>query len=375
LGDISYQWSAGGVAITGVTSSTYVLTQGEVGKAITVAASYTDGYWYVESKASSATTAVANTNDLPTGAVTITGTATQGQTLTAANTLADLDGLGDISYQWSAGGVAITGATASTYVLTESEVGKTLTVKASYTDGFGAPESKASSATTAVANVNDATTGSKTVELLAYSWKAHTLLSEVRISSANTARSGITDAIGTTSFTSVTDASLSLTATRTVPDEEATSTSAAVNLQDAIAILKMIVGLPVNGSNQALSPYQALAADYDGNGRVELADAIGVLKHVVGLSAPDPTWHFLNEIDASVPGKANLTPGLPQTTVAADLSGLRPVHVGLVGYLSGDVDGSFSGASGASDLDQTQPGYIAALVGLHAELSLAQFGM
>ena len=54
----------------------------------------------VESKASTATTAVANLNDAPTGAVTISGTATQNQTLTAANTLADADGLGSIAYQW-----------------------------------------------------------------------------------------------------------------------------------------------------------------------------------------------------------------------------------------------------------------------------------
>jgi hypothetical protein len=100
-----------------------------------------------------------------------------------------------------------------------------------------------------------------------------------------------------------------------------------------------------------------------------------VLKHVVGLTAPDPTWYFVNEIDTSVPGKTDLNPGIPQTTLTADLSGLSPVHVGLVGYLSGDVDGSFAGASGAYDLDVTQPDYIASLVGLHAELSLAQFGM
>ena len=43
------------------------------------------------------------------------------------------------------------------------------------------------------------------------------------------------------------------------PGAEATLTDQAVNLQDAIAILKMIVGLEVNGAGKALSPYQALA--------------------------------------------------------------------------------------------------------------------
>jgi hypothetical protein len=136
----------------------------------------------------------------------------------------------------------------------------------------------------------------------------------------------------------------------------------------------MIVGLPVNGANQPISPYQTLAADFDANGTVGLTDAIGVLKHVVGLTAPEPTWHFVSEADTSVPTKTTLTPGTPQATVTADLSGTSPVHVGLVGYLSGDVDGSYAGPAGALDLDVTQPGYIAALVASHPWLTVAQFG-
>ena len=307
-------------------------------------------------------------NDLPTGTVTISGTATQGQTLTAAHLLADADGMGTVSYQWSAGGTAISGATSSTYELTAAQVGKTITVAASYTDAHGATESKASSASAEVAGLSSG----NTVALQAYSWKAHTLLSDVSIAATGTSHSGSTDASGAASFTAVTDASLTLTASRAVPAAEAATTSAAVNLQDAIAILKMIVGLEVNGTGKALSPYQALAADYDGNGLVQLSDAIGVLKHVVGLTAPDPTWHFVNEIDSTVPAKAGLTPGEPQTSIAASLSGTSPVHVGLVGYLSGDVDGSFAGASGATALDST---YFTALVGAHSDLSLAQFGI
>ena len=57
----------------------------------------------------------------------------------------------------------------------------------------------------------------------------------------------------------------------------------AVDLTDAIAILKMIVGLDVNAGGAPLTAYQAYAADVDGNGRVELSDAISVLKRIVGL--------------------------------------------------------------------------------------------
>jgi hypothetical protein len=177
----------------------------------------------------------------------------------------------------------------------------------------------------------------------------------------------------------VTETSLSLTASRAIPAAETAATTAAVNLQDAIAILKMIVGLPVNGTSNgvtnALSPYQALAADFNADGEVGLQDAIGVLKLVVGLTAPQPSWHFLNELDTSVAAKANLKPGTAQTSITADLSGTSPVHVGLVAYLSGDVDGSYAGATGASDLDMTEPNYFVTLVANHpGVLSAAQFG-
>jgi Ca2+-binding RTX toxin-like protein len=106
-----------------------------VGKIITVRASYTDGGGTAEAITSAASTAVLNVNDLPMGSVTIRGTATQGQTLTAANTLTDIDGLGTVSYQWKAAGVAIAGATSRTLVLAQAQVGKAVTVTASYTDG------------------------------------------------------------------------------------------------------------------------------------------------------------------------------------------------------------------------------------------------
>ncbi|MCF3604993.1 hypothetical protein [Planktothrix agardhii] len=73
---------------------------------------------------------VANINDLPTGNVSITGTATQNQTLTATNTLADADGLGTLNYQWQESadnGVTwtdISGATNNTFALSQAQVGK-----------------------------------------------------------------------------------------------------------------------------------------------------------------------------------------------------------------------------------------------------------
>jgi hypothetical protein len=95
---------------------------------------------------------VVGVNDAPTGSVTISGTVKQGQTLTASNSLADADGLGTISYSWFADGVAIGGATASTYTLTANEVGKLITAKASYTDGGNNATVVTSTASAAVAS-------------------------------------------------------------------------------------------------------------------------------------------------------------------------------------------------------------------------------
>jgi Ca2+-binding RTX toxin-like protein len=89
-------------------------------------------------------------NHSPTGAVSISGTAAPGQTLTAAHTLADLDGLGPISWQWSANGTAIAGATGSTYLVQPTELGQTLTVSASYVDGWGTAEAVSSAPTATV---------------------------------------------------------------------------------------------------------------------------------------------------------------------------------------------------------------------------------
>ncbi len=155
IGTITYTWKANGTTIG--TGSTYTLTQAAVGKTITVTAGYTDGGGTTESVTSSATATVANVNDLPTGTVSITGTVSKDQVLTASNNLADADGLGTITYTWKANGITI--GTGTTYTLTQAEVGKTITATATYTDGYGNPESVASNATSTVTAVNSAPTG------------------------------------------------------------------------------------------------------------------------------------------------------------------------------------------------------------------------
>lgn len=146
LGPISYQWQRDGVDVAGATETTYTLTQDDVGTEITVAAAYIDGKGTNESVASAALGPVANVNDAPTGMVTISGTAIEGEALTAVSTLADEDGLGALSYQWLRGDTVISGASGSVYSLLPGDVGSEISVTVSYTDAQGTNEQVVSAA-------------------------------------------------------------------------------------------------------------------------------------------------------------------------------------------------------------------------------------
>ena len=88
-------------------------------------------------------------NHSPTGMVSINDTTPQqGQTLTASNTLSDVDGKGTISYIWKADTTLL--GTGNSYTVTANDIGKTLSVNASYTDGLGNNESVWSNTTSPV---------------------------------------------------------------------------------------------------------------------------------------------------------------------------------------------------------------------------------
>ena len=148
---ITYQWFRSGAEISGATASSYKLTQADVDNSISVRYAHIDDYGTSESLISTATTAVQNLNDAPTGAVTISGTAREDSTLTVVTTtIADADGLGSYNHQWFANGTVISGATASTFTPGQAQVGQAITVRVNYTDGQGTAESLTSAATTVV---------------------------------------------------------------------------------------------------------------------------------------------------------------------------------------------------------------------------------
>ena len=149
LGIVTYQWLSDGTPVSNANQTIYNLTKSDIGKAISVSASYTDGLGKLEN-VTSTMVKIANVNDLPTGSVNITGDSQQGKTLTATNSLVDLDGLGSIKYQWLQNDLPIKNANQTTYTLTKNDIGKSISVKASYTDIFGTAESMNSQPTTVV---------------------------------------------------------------------------------------------------------------------------------------------------------------------------------------------------------------------------------
>ena len=133
-----------------------------------VFASYTDSQGGVESHTGMMGTAVSNVNDDNTGVPTMSGTFTENQVITAdASPLTgnDEDGMtgSSYTYQWqrctsaaTSSCSAISGATSTTYTVTQTDTDKFLRVGVSYTDDYGTAETVYSVVSSQVGNVNDA---------------------------------------------------------------------------------------------------------------------------------------------------------------------------------------------------------------------------
>jgi RHS repeat-associated protein len=168
----SYRWQAcdsGGSNcsdISGATGSTYNLAHGDVGKTIRVVVTATNsvGSTPANSSVTAAIQAVAPAN---TAAPTISGSATEGQTLTASN--GSWSGTpGSYGYRWqtcdSSGTTCndITGATSQTYTLAHGDVGKRIRVVVTSTNSAGSASANAT-ATAAVAGIPPNNTSAPTI--------------------------------------------------------------------------------------------------------------------------------------------------------------------------------------------------------------------
>ena len=153
--------------ITGATGSSYVLTADDRDRAISVSVSFTDDAGNDETLTSYWVPVFSSPNSPATGQPAITGTVQVGETLTEDTSgIADDDGLNNVvySYQWLADDAEITGASASTYTLTDSDEGKTIKVQVSFTDDAGNEETLTSTATATVeARSNRPATGQPTI--------------------------------------------------------------------------------------------------------------------------------------------------------------------------------------------------------------------
>lgn len=133
----TYQWLRDGVVIPGATQATYVVTSADGAHllAVAVTAAKDD---FASSSATSAAVLIApyvpdepdEPGTLTTATPTIGGTVKLGATVTAlpGTWLAGSDPVTTFTYQWLRNGVAIPGATASTYRLTAADVAKRLSV-------------------------------------------------------------------------------------------------------------------------------------------------------------------------------------------------------------------------------------------------------
>ncbi|MGE3710958.1 MAG: hypothetical protein AB7G35_14930, partial [Hyphomicrobiaceae bacterium] len=120
-----------------------------------VTASYTDGQGFAETVESAPTAAVTAFDD-GDATVTVGGLAQEDSVLTASFGDDDPDGpASGLTYQWYRNGAAVAGATAATYTLGDADVGATMTVTASYTDGQGFAETVESAPVGPVIDVNE----------------------------------------------------------------------------------------------------------------------------------------------------------------------------------------------------------------------------
>jgi hypothetical protein len=124
---LSYRWLRDGVAIPGATDQRYTLITADTGHRLTVSVTGTR-FGYVSATAVSAPTAPVQAAQMVAGTVTITGTATAGDRLTAhAGTWTPANV--NLSYQWLRDGVAISGADGTRYTVALADVGHALSVR------------------------------------------------------------------------------------------------------------------------------------------------------------------------------------------------------------------------------------------------------
>ncbi len=153
LGEFQYQWFRSGIAFAHSASS-YQTSQQDVGHSIYAQVSFSDGQGNAEQIGSAVTQPIANVNNVPTGALFLTGNHRVGQTLRVTAEIEDIDGVGPLSYQWLRNNNPIPNATSSSYLLSPEDEGQLIHVTISYVDPYDTTERLSSAKTSAIETNN-----------------------------------------------------------------------------------------------------------------------------------------------------------------------------------------------------------------------------
>lgn len=180
-----------------------------------------------------------------------------------------------------------------------------------------------------------------------YDWKSHALLSGVGIvatgaaSAADTAATQ-TDANGSFAVSGLPADIYAMTLARSTAD-----IGHAITAADALAALKIASGINPNpvgltGEQPAVSAYQFMAADLNGDGRVTAADALAILKLASGLTTgPAAKWEFVAETtDYWNPATNSMASS--RLSAPTGLASVAGNGAGVVAVLTGDVNGSWA---------------------------------
>ena len=157
---VTYQWQAdhgsGFVNIASATGLSYVVPEADEGATLRVVATSADSDGSGTTATGAATAAVTDISATLSTPV-ISGTAQEGQTLTATAAVAN-DSDATVTYQWQAdhgsGFVNIASATGLSYVAQEADEGATLRVVATSADSDGSGTTATSAATAAVTDIS-----------------------------------------------------------------------------------------------------------------------------------------------------------------------------------------------------------------------------
>lgn len=147
----TYEWKAGG-SVVGSNSETYTIATGDLGKTITVKITVANTVSPSASATSNPTAAVAAADTSPgITSATISGIVKVGEVLTATANGVTGSPTPTATYQWRAG-ESVVGTNSSTYTIASGDLGKTITVRITESNGVGSNAAATSTPTTAVSS-------------------------------------------------------------------------------------------------------------------------------------------------------------------------------------------------------------------------------